>query len=74
MLNFTYYNPTRIVFGKGTIPEVKNLIPEKARVMLTFGGGSIRRNGVYDQIMHALAGHAWSSSAASSPTPATKPA
>ena len=57
MLNFIYYNPTRIVFGKGTIPEVKNLIPEKAKVMLTFGGGSIRRNGVYDQIMRALEGH-----------------
>ena len=56
MLNFTYYNPTRIVFGKGTIPEVKNLVPEKAKVMLTFGGGSIRRNGVYDQILHALQG------------------
>ncbi len=57
MLNFTYYNPTRIVFGKGTISEIKNLIPEKAKVMLTYGGGSIRRNGVYDQVMHALEGH-----------------
>ena len=56
MLNFTFYNPTKIVFGKGTIAEVKNLIPESAKVMLTYGGGSIRRNGVYDQIMQVLDG------------------
>ncbi len=57
MLNFTYYNPTRIIFGKGTIPQVKALIPEKAKVMLTFGGGSIRHNGVYEQVMRSLEGH-----------------
>ena len=56
MLNFTYYNPTRIVFGKGTIAELRNLIPAEAKVMMTFGGGSIRRNGVYDQVAQALQG------------------
>jgi NADP-dependent alcohol dehydrogenase len=56
MLNFTYYNPTRIVFGKGMISELKNLIPATARVMMVYGGGSIRRNGVYDQVEQALAG------------------
>ena len=55
MLNFTYFNPTRIVFGKGTIPEVSNLIPRDAKVMMTYGGGSIRRNGVYQQVTAALA-------------------
>jgi len=54
MLNFNYYNPTRIVFGKGTIAELKNLVPAAARVLVTYGGGSIRRNGVYDQVMAAL--------------------
>ena len=56
MLNFVCYNPTRIVFGKGTIPEVKNLIPAEAKVMMTYGGGSIRNNGVYDQVTTALRG------------------
>ncbi len=56
MLNFTYHNPTKIVFGKGTIAEIKNLIPAEAKVMLTYGGGSIRRNGVHEQIMRALEG------------------
>ena len=54
MLNFNYYNPTRIVFGKGTISELKNLIPKTAKTMLVYGGGSIRRNGVYDQVTAAL--------------------
>ena len=56
MLNFTYQNPTKIVFGKGTIAEIKNLVPTAGRVMLTFGGGSIRRNGVHRQIVEALSG------------------
>jgi NADP-dependent alcohol dehydrogenase len=47
----------KIVFGKGTIAELKNLIPDGAKVMLTYGGGSIKKNGVYDQVRAALAGH-----------------
>lgn len=56
MLNFRYYNPTEILFGKGLIAELPGLIPAEARVLMTYGGGSIRRNGVYDQVMSALAG------------------
>jgi NADP-dependent alcohol dehydrogenase len=56
MRNFVFHNPTRIVFGKGTIPQLKDLIPAECRVMLTYGGGSIRKNGVYDQVVTALRG------------------
>lgn len=56
MLNFTFHNPTRIHFGKGQIQAVSSEIPAGARVLMTYGGGSIRRNGVYDQTMAALAG------------------
>lgn len=56
MNNFVYYNPTRIVFGKGTIAELGKLVPTNARVLMTYGGGSIKRNGVYDQVKAALAG------------------
>ncbi|MDD2706826.1 MAG: iron-containing alcohol dehydrogenase [Verrucomicrobiae bacterium] len=56
MNNFTYHNPTRIVFGKGMIREISNLIPAGSRVLLTYGGGSIKRNGVHAQVMKALAG------------------
>ena len=54
MLNFQYYNPTRIVFGRGTIAKLAELVPAGARPMLLYGGGSIRRNGVYDQVKAAL--------------------
>jgi NADP-dependent alcohol dehydrogenase len=57
MLNFNYQNPTRILFGKGQIANIAAEIPAGAKVLLTYGGGSIRRNGVYEQIMKALAGH-----------------
>lgn len=56
MFNFDYCNPTRIVFGKGTIAELDRLLPGDARVMLLYGGGSIKRNGVHGQILAALAG------------------
>ena len=58
MLNFTYYNPTRIVFGKGTIAELEKLVPQDNKVLMLFGGGSIKCNGVYDQVRRALARHA----------------
>ncbi len=56
MNNFVYYNPTRIVFGKDTIKKLSQLVPEGAKVLMCYGGGSIKRNGVYDQVMDALAG------------------
>lgn len=58
MNNFTYGNPVKIVFGKGTIAELSKLVPPGQKVMVTYGGGSIKQNGVYDQVMAALADHA----------------
>lgn len=54
MLNFTYYNPVRIIFGKDTIKELASLVPEDVVTMITYGGGSIKKNGVYDQVKKAL--------------------
>ncbi len=56
MLNFTYHNPTKIVFGRETIAQLDELIPAAARVLMTYGGGSIKRNGVYEQVRQALGG------------------
>ena len=56
MTSFTSYNPVKLVFGKGMISELKNLIPPDVTVMITYGGGSIKKNGVYDQVRAALAG------------------
>ncbi|SFF91464.1 iron-containing alcohol dehydrogenase [Pontibacter chinhatensis] len=56
MNNFTFYNPVKILFGKGQISNITKEIPAGARVMVTYGGGSIKKNGVYDQVMAALQG------------------
>ena len=56
MYNFTFHNPTKILFGKGQIAAIAQEIPEDQRILITYGGGSIKRNGVYDQVMAALAG------------------
>ncbi len=56
MNNFNFYNPVRILFGKGKIAEIGKYIPENARIMITYGGGSIMKNGVYDQVKAALKG------------------
>jgi len=52
--NFTFYNPTRIVFGSGSIAKLHKLVPKKSRVLLLYGGGSILKNGIYDQVVTAL--------------------
>ncbi|MCS7041471.1 MAG: iron-containing alcohol dehydrogenase [Bryobacteraceae bacterium] len=54
MLNFEFWNPTKILFGKGQIASISREIPAGTRVLVTYGGGSIRSNGVYDQVMAAL--------------------
>lgn len=54
MLNFDYYNPVKILFGEGKIGEIANEIPKGAKILITYGGGSIFRNGVYDQVKSVL--------------------
>ncbi|AUC76578.1 iron-containing alcohol dehydrogenase [Olleya sp. Bg11-27] len=55
MNNFDFKNPTKIIFGKDTIAKVKEEIPQDAKVLLLYGGGSIKKNGIYDQVKTALA-------------------
>ena len=57
MFNFSYHNPTRIVFGDGQISQLSKLVPKDSKVLLTYGGGSIKQNGVYQQVIDALKGH-----------------
>jgi NADP-dependent alcohol dehydrogenase len=56
MYNFEYHNPVKIIFGKGSIPSIANEIPPDKKVLIIYGGGSIKRNGVYDQVKNALEG------------------
>ena len=53
MNNFTFHNPTRLLFGKGMIEKLSTAIPMVHRIMITFGGGSVKQNGVYDQVIKA---------------------
>lgn len=57
MNNFIFQNPTRLIFGKGMIAELSRAIPTDKRIMITFGGGSVKKNGVYEQVIQALKGH-----------------
>ncbi|RJG06224.1 alcohol dehydrogenase [Noviherbaspirillum cavernae] len=56
MLNFDFYNPTQILFGKGRIADLNKVVPADARVLVLYGGGSIKSNGVFAEVMAALAG------------------
>lgn len=59
MLNFSFKNPTTIHFGEGQIKKITKEIPLTAKVLVIYGGGSIKNNGVYDQVKHALSEHTW---------------
>lgn len=55
MNNFTYQNPTKLIFGKGQIEQLSKEIPQYGtKVLLVYGGGSIKKNGLYDEIMTQL--------------------
>ncbi len=54
MNNFQFINPTKIIFGKDQISNLANEIPKNAKVLLLYGGGSIKKNGIYDQVKEAL--------------------
>ena len=56
MRNFNFQNPTRILFGRGQIENIAEEIPADARILLVAGSGSIRKNGVLEQVTQALAG------------------
>ena len=57
MKNFIFQNPTKLVFGKGEIARLSELLPDDKKLMVTYGGGSVTRNGIYDQVKTALKGH-----------------
>jgi len=54
MLNFEFYNPTKIVFGQDQIQQLDSLVPQNAKVLITYGGGSVRRSGLLDKVKKEL--------------------
>ncbi|MGL4944284.1 MAG: iron-containing alcohol dehydrogenase [Thermoguttaceae bacterium] len=61
MQNFVYHNPVRVIFGRGTIPQIGGEVKPFGKTLLVYGQGSSRRNGVYDQVVTSLkeAGVTW---------------
>ena len=57
MENFIFQNPVKLIMGKGMIARLAKEIPSDKRIMITFGGGSVKKNGVYDQVKEALKNH-----------------
>jgi NADP-dependent alcohol dehydrogenase len=54
MTNFELYNPVNYVFGKGQITKLTDLVPSNTKILIAYGGGSIFKNGVFDQVKTAL--------------------
>ncbi len=69
MNSFTFHNSTKIHFGEGQIAAIAADIPKDAKVLVTFGGGSIKKNGVYDQVASALSEHTWGEFGGIEPNP-----
>ncbi|RZJ35144.1 MAG: iron-containing alcohol dehydrogenase [Flavobacterium sp.] len=55
MQNFELYNPTNLIFGRGQIAKLAELVPKNTKILVAYGGGSIFKNGIYDQVKNALA-------------------
>jgi len=58
-MKFSYVNPTLIQFGQQQIAALTDLIAKDQKVLVVYGGGSIKKNGVYDQVAAALEGFDW---------------
>ena len=54
MKNCAFHNPTKIYFGKGQLAKLDEAAPRDGVILTLYGGGSIKRNGVYDQVRQAL--------------------
>ncbi len=69
MLNFNFHNPTKILFGKNQIKKIKKEIPSGSKVLITYGGGSIKANGILDTVIKTLDGYELSEFGGIEPNP-----
>ncbi|MCL2290090.1 MAG: iron-containing alcohol dehydrogenase [Bacteroidetes bacterium] len=54
--NFEFQNPTKLIFGRGMIAQLATELPKNEKILITYGGGSVKQNGVYEQVCQALKG------------------
>ncbi|GAD80025.1 iron-containing alcohol dehydrogenase [Vibrio ezurae] len=71
-MQFSYSNPTNIYFGQSQIAAIAQAIPIDSKVLVIYGGGSIKKNGVYDQVASALSGHQWQEFSGVEPNPSVE--
>lgn len=69
MNDFEFQCPTKIIFGKDTIKKLRYEIPQGRKILITYGGGSIRKNGVLKQVKEALEGFEYSEFGGIEPNP-----
>jgi NADP-dependent alcohol dehydrogenase len=68
-MQFSYVNPTQIHFGQGQISVLSDIIGKEQKTLVMYGGGSIMKNGVYEQVAQALEGHSWTEFGGVEPNP-----
>ena len=71
-MKYSYFNPTAIQFGEGQIKTIVNFISKDQKILVVYGGGSIKKNGVYDQVCTALEGYIWSEFSGVEPNPSVE--
>ena len=69
MDNFIFQNPVKIIFGEGMIAKIKSEISSESKILMLYGGGSIKQNGVYTQVADALSGFEWEEFGGIEPNP-----
>jgi len=55
--NYELYNPTRLIFGENKIEELNEYLPNDAKILMVYGQGSIKKNGIYKKVIRALENH-----------------
>lgn len=71
-MNFSYANPTQIHFGQGQIASLSNLVDQTENILLVYGTGSIKSNGIYQQVEQALKNHTYYEFSGIKPNPSAE--
>jgi len=71
-VKYTYFNPTAVEFGEGKIESIVNYIDKNQKILVVYGGGSIKKNGVFEQVSKALEGFTWFEFSGVEPNPSVE--
>ncbi|CAM3495143.1 iron-containing alcohol dehydrogenase [Arcobacter aquimarinus] len=71
-MKYTYFNPTAVEFGEGKIESIVNYIDKNQKILVVYGGGSIKRNGVFEQVSKVLEDYTWFEFSGVEPNPSVE--